>query len=134
VTQQQPDDLLADRVIGMNVRNPQNDKIGTIHDLVMDKGGQVKAAVLSVGGFLGIGDKKVAVPWDQVQIHMEDRDRYASVNMNKEQLTQAPEFKTAEDQRRDAERATSRERATTPGAGSGAPADRPAGGTGSPAR
>lgn len=46
---------------GINVYNDQNQKIGDIDDVLMDKDGKAKLAVLSVGGFLGMGDHKVAV-------------------------------------------------------------------------
>jgi sporulation protein YlmC with PRC-barrel domain len=53
----------ASNIIGMDVRNQQNEKLGDIKDLVLDlHTGRIAYAVLSVGGFLGIGDKYIAVP------------------------------------------------------------------------
>jgi hypothetical protein len=54
-------------VVGLNVYNDQNQSIGSINDLLMDKGGNVKAAVISVGGFLGVGSHLVAVPYEKVK-------------------------------------------------------------------
>jgi len=52
---------------GLNVYNNNNEKLGDIDDLLVDKSGQIKAAIVSVGGFLGIGDHLVAVPFSQLQ-------------------------------------------------------------------
>ena len=55
------------KVVGLNVYNEKNEKIGSISDLLMDKSGTVKAAVIGVGGFLGMGEHLVAVPFDKVK-------------------------------------------------------------------
>jgi sporulation protein YlmC with PRC-barrel domain len=60
-------DWRASKVVGLNVYNDQNESIGSINDLLMDKGGGVKAAVISVGGFLGVGAHLVAVPYEKVK-------------------------------------------------------------------
>ena len=49
------------KLIGMNVYNDQNEKIGTIKDLMVDKSGNIASAVIGVGGFLGMGERDVAV-------------------------------------------------------------------------
>jgi hypothetical protein len=76
----------ASELIGLNVTTPNNeDTIGEIDDLVLD--------AVSVGGFLGIGDKLVAVPWKSFQ-HRKDEDGnlYVSLDTTKEKLEQAPGF------------------------------------------
>jgi sporulation protein YlmC with PRC-barrel domain len=60
-------DWRASKVVGLNVYNDNNQNIGSINDLLMDKSGSVKAAVISVGGFLGMGAQLVAVPYDKVK-------------------------------------------------------------------
>lgn len=60
-------DWRASKVVGLNVYNDQNENVGSINDLLMDKNGNVKAAVLSVGGFLGMGARLVAVSFDQLK-------------------------------------------------------------------
>jgi sporulation protein YlmC with PRC-barrel domain len=60
-------DWRASKVVGLNVYNDQNDNVGSINDLLMDKSGNVKAAVLGVGGFLGMGEHLVAVPFDKIR-------------------------------------------------------------------
>jgi sporulation protein YlmC with PRC-barrel domain len=59
--------LRASRVIGASVTNDHNDTIGTVDDLMLTQDNKVALAVISVGGFLGIGSKLVAVPYDQLQ-------------------------------------------------------------------
>jgi sporulation protein YlmC with PRC-barrel domain len=129
MTQQAAGDVMAEKIIGTNVRNPQNENIGSVNDLVIDQDGRVKAAILSVGGFLGLGAKKVAVPWSELQIRTDDsHDLALAINMNREQLTQAPEFKTADDQQRDATRSPSGAPSTdesAPRRGTGAPSGTP---------
>ncbi|MBU6462035.1 MAG: PRC-barrel domain-containing protein [Bradyrhizobium sp.] len=60
-------DWRTSKVVGLSVYNDQNESIGSINDLLMDKGGNMKAAVISVGGFLGVGARLVAVPYDKMK-------------------------------------------------------------------
>jgi len=60
-------DWRASKVVGLNVYNDQNESIGSINDLLTDKSGNIKAAVISVGGFLGVGAHLVAVPYEKVK-------------------------------------------------------------------
>jgi sporulation protein YlmC with PRC-barrel domain len=64
-------DWRASKVVGLNVYNEKNENVGSINDLLMDKSGGIKAAVISVGGFLGMGAKLVAVPFDKVKFSTE---------------------------------------------------------------
>jgi sporulation protein YlmC with PRC-barrel domain len=57
----------ASKVAGLNVYNDNNENVGSINDLLMDKSGAIKAAVISVGGFLGVGAHLVAVPFDKIK-------------------------------------------------------------------
>jgi sporulation protein YlmC with PRC-barrel domain len=57
----------ASKVVGLNVYNDKNENVGSINELLMDKSGNIKAAVLSVGGFLGMGSHLVAVPYDKMK-------------------------------------------------------------------
>jgi sporulation protein YlmC with PRC-barrel domain len=121
IMQQQSGEMLAEDIIGANVRNAQNENIGSVTDLILDQNGQLKGAVISVGGFLGIGDKKVAVPWSAVKIgappvaasgstggatSTASQDPVLLVNMTKEELKSAAPFKTAAQQQRETERAS----------------------------
>jgi sporulation protein YlmC with PRC-barrel domain len=64
-------DWRASKVVGLSVYNDSNEKLGSINDLLMDKGGNIKAVVLGVGGFLGMGEHLVAVPLDKVKFSTE---------------------------------------------------------------
>jgi sporulation protein YlmC with PRC-barrel domain len=124
---QMDNEVRAERLIGGSVRNPQNESVGKIADLVLDEKGSVTAVVVSVGGFLGIGDKHVAVPWTDVKI--EDGGKTAVIPMNKDQLKSAAAFKTREaamaDRESEAQRQRAREQTTPRPAQSGAPATTP---------
>ena len=61
----------ASKVVGLSVYNDNNEKLGSINDLLMDKSGNIKAVVLGVGGFLGMGEHLVAVPLDKVKFSSE---------------------------------------------------------------
>jgi sporulation protein YlmC with PRC-barrel domain len=55
------------KLVGLNVYNDSNEKVGSINDLLTDKSGDIKAVVIGVGGFLGVGEHLVAVPLDKVK-------------------------------------------------------------------
>ena len=60
-------DWRTSKVVGLSVYNDSNASIGSINDLLTDKSGNIKAVVLGVGGFLGVGAHLVAVPYDKVK-------------------------------------------------------------------
>ena len=87
--------LLADEeVIGKDVVNVMDENVGTIADLVMDQDKKLVGAVLSVGGFLGIGEKWVAVPLAQIDFPSDDQPARLLVAVTEEQLKNAPDFLT----------------------------------------
>jgi sporulation protein YlmC with PRC-barrel domain len=57
----------ASKVVGLSVYNDNNESLGSINDLLLDKSGNIKAVVLGVGGFLGVGEHLVAVPFDKIK-------------------------------------------------------------------
>lgn len=60
-------DWRTSKVVGLKVYNDQNEDIGSINDLLTDKSGNIKAAVISVGGFLGMGSRLVAISFDKIK-------------------------------------------------------------------
>ena len=60
-------DWRASKLVGLSVYNDSNESIGSINDLLTDKTGNIKAAVIGVGGFLGVGSHLVAVPFDKIK-------------------------------------------------------------------
>jgi sporulation protein YlmC with PRC-barrel domain len=57
----------ASKMAGLNVYNDKNESVGSINDLLTDKSGSIKAVVIGVGGFLGVGEHLVAVPFDKIK-------------------------------------------------------------------
>lgn len=57
----------ASKMVGLKIYNDANESIGSINDLLMDKSGSVKLAVIGVGGFLGMGEHLVAVPYEKLK-------------------------------------------------------------------
>jgi sporulation protein YlmC with PRC-barrel domain len=55
------------KMVGLNVYNEKNESLGSINDLLMDKSGNIKGVVIGVGGFLGVGEHLVAMPFDKVK-------------------------------------------------------------------
>jgi hypothetical protein len=83
--------IAAEKVIGTTVYNPAGEKLGSIEDIMMDKvSGRTCYAVLSFGGFLGMGDKHYPLPWSELTY---DR-RYEGfvVNRDKKMLEGAPSY------------------------------------------
>jgi hypothetical protein len=83
--------ISADKVQGTSVYNAQGDKLGTVDKLMIDKvRGNVEYAVMSFGGFLGMGEKRHPLPWDSLD-YSTDQGGYV-VNMSKTQLENAPAY------------------------------------------
>jgi sporulation protein YlmC with PRC-barrel domain len=57
----------ASKVVGLSVYNDNNESLGSISDLLTDKSGGIKAVVIGVGGFLGVGEHLVAIPFDKIK-------------------------------------------------------------------
>jgi sporulation protein YlmC with PRC-barrel domain len=70
----------ATKLEGLDVYNPNNEKIGDVSELIIDRDGKIEAVVIGVGGFLGMGEHQVAVPFEQVQWIDQPRERAVSSN------------------------------------------------------
>jgi sporulation protein YlmC with PRC-barrel domain len=73
-----------------NVYDPAKSKIGTIDDVVISDDGQIEALIVGVGGFLGAGEKNVAVPYRSIHAEMKDGAWYLTLNTTKDALKAAP--------------------------------------------
>lgn len=83
--------IASDKVEGTDVRRSSGDKIGSIYRLMIDKrSGKVNYAVMSFGGFLGLGESRRPIPWESLKYN-EDLDAY-ELNINEDQLRTAPEY------------------------------------------
>ena len=89
-----PTDVLSSNLIDLNITNPANETIGEIKDLVISQR-DLSGYVVSVGGFLGMGERHVVVHPSAVKVSYTENDRkwHAVMNTTKDQLKAAPEFK-----------------------------------------
>lgn len=95
--------IAADKVNGTSVYNTQGDKIGTVEDVMIDKTtGRIAYAVMSFGGFLGIGEKHHPLPWSTLQY--DARKGAYVVPLSKQQLQDAPSYMANEAVRWDDEK------------------------------
>jgi sporulation protein YlmC with PRC-barrel domain len=93
--QVQNTDMLSSNVVGLDIYNGQNNKIGKIQDIAFDSSKQLTGYILSVGGFLGMGTHYVAVNPSSVNVSYDAQNKTwrASMNATKAELKAAPEFK-----------------------------------------
>ncbi len=83
----------ASTIKGMPVYNLEGERVGTVDELVIDlEKGQVVYAALSVGGFLGAGDKLFAIPWREFMLEVDEKDKFFRVDIDKEKLKAAEGF------------------------------------------
>ena len=75
-----------------NVYNSADEKIGTVSDLIVGPDAKITAAVIGVGGFLGIGEKEVAVPFSSMQVVRRDNDWYLVIEGTRDALRDAPAY------------------------------------------
>jgi hypothetical protein len=88
------DSILAEELIGSAVMSRQDQNFGPINDFILSEDGQVLAVIVGVGGFLGIGQRDVAIAWDSLERHVdEDGDSVFHVDMTDAALRAAPEYK-----------------------------------------
>jgi len=84
----------ASKIIGMEIKNRQNEKLGSVEDLAVDlQSGRIVEAVLSIGGFVGLGDTLVAVP--PGALHYDAANKVIHLDADKEKLKAAPKFETS---------------------------------------
>jgi hypothetical protein len=85
-----------DSVLGKNVRTKVEEDGGRIIDLLADRSGNVEAAVIEFGGFLGIGTRKIAVEWSALRFESDGKENAIIVDVTRDQLRAAPEWKPNE--------------------------------------
>ena len=80
-------------VLGIEVRTNTEHSVGRIVDLLANRGGQVEAAVIEFGGFLGMGTRKIAIEWSALRLETSGKQTVAILDMSRDQLRAAPEYK-----------------------------------------
>lgn len=105
LTEQSATQISANDFIGASVYTGQDESIGDINDLILEQDGRVVAAIIGVGGFLGIGEKDVALPMSKITVtHDENNDVRLTTMETAESLEAAPAFRTLDEQSADAQR------------------------------
>ena len=84
----------AHGVLGRDVRSPADENMGHIVDVIVDRAGLVRAAVIDFGGFLGVGSRKIVVDWSALHFgRVANKDDSITLELTKDQVTAAPEYK-----------------------------------------
>ena len=92
IAQRRPDQWLSSSLRSKNVYDRNDAKIGVINDLVIGHDGRVAAVVIGVGGFLGIGEKNVGVPFADIKISMRENNEWLVLDRSRDDLRAAPAF------------------------------------------
>lgn len=83
-------------VLGKKVQSAKGDDMGRIVDIIVDKSGQVRAAIIDFGGFLGVGSRQIAVAWSAIHFPMNGKSDAVEVGLTLDQLRVAPVYKPGE--------------------------------------
>jgi hypothetical protein len=84
----------AHGVLGRDVRSPANEDMGHIVDIIVDRTGTVRAAVIDFGGFLGVGSRKIGVDWNALHFgRIAENNDSITLELTKAQVAAAPEYK-----------------------------------------
>lgn len=90
----QAGEMRASKLIGTNVTNAANEPVGEINDIVLAKDGKVAAVIVGVGGFLGMGEREVAISYSGMKFAKDSNGRdVITVNATKDQLKAPPAWK-----------------------------------------
>lgn len=84
----------AHGILGREVRSAANEDMGRIVDVIVDREGTVRAAVIDFGGFLGVGSRKIVVDWNALHFgSVANKSDSITLELTKQQVTAAPEYK-----------------------------------------
>jgi hypothetical protein len=84
----------AHGVLGREVRSPTDEDMGRIVDVIVDRAGSVRAAVIDFGGFLGVGSRKIVVDWNALHFgRIANKSESITLELTKAQVMAAPEYK-----------------------------------------
>ena len=82
----------AHGVLGRDVRSPADEGMGRIVDVIVDRGGSVRAAVIDFGGFLGVGSRKIVVDWSALHFPQPGKGGRIALELTRDQVKAAPEY------------------------------------------
>lgn len=87
----QPEDLQP--LLGQQVVSGTDEDMGRIVDVIVDRTGHIRAAVIDFGGFLGVGSRKVAIDWQALHFQPDDKGGRIILALDRKEVQAAPEFK-----------------------------------------
>ena len=80
-------------ILGKRVQGPGGEDLGRVVDVLADAGGRVRVAIVDFGGFLGVGDRRIAVDWPLLRFNPTDGDTSLLLSVSRDKLQSAPEYK-----------------------------------------
>jgi sporulation protein YlmC with PRC-barrel domain len=90
------DGQAAESLLGKKVQSAKGEDLGRIVDVIVDKAGQIRAAVIDFGGFLGVGSRKIAVDWHAIHMTPDGKLDHLVISLPQDQLHSAPVYKEGE--------------------------------------
>jgi hypothetical protein len=88
-----PDSLSASAIIGASVRDLRNEQVGRVYDIIMDARLTPQTIVISLGGMLGIGGRRAAVPLSDVRLMRDGDSVYLATGLSTDELRRLPEYR-----------------------------------------
>jgi hypothetical protein len=86
----------ADALLGKPVQSANGDDMGRVVDVIIDRGGMIRAAIIDFGGFLGVGTRKIAVDWRVLNFAKTNDMKSIFADLSQEQLRTAPAYRPGE--------------------------------------
>jgi hypothetical protein len=87
------DNQEVEGIIGKNVRSSADEDMGRVIDILVDRKGQVRGAVIDFGGFLGVGNRKVAVDWNALHFPDSRKSDTITLDLTRDQVRLVPEYR-----------------------------------------
>ena len=87
-------EMAGSAIIGAKVHDTKKETIGSIQDIYLDDSGKVKVVIVSVGGFLGVGAKDVAVKWEDIKFGKDGKSLALTTDLTKDALKAMPDYKS----------------------------------------
>jgi sporulation protein YlmC with PRC-barrel domain len=88
-----PGDMSANAIVGATVRNEHRESVGKVEDIYVDSSGAIKTVVVSVGGFLGVGSKDVAIKWNELNFSRDGKSLVITTRWTKDSLKSMPDYR-----------------------------------------
>jgi len=80
-------------ILGKDVKSAKGEDMGRIVDVIVDRSGQTRAAIIDFGGFLGVGSRRIAVDWNALHFEPQQKGDQIALDLTRDQVRAAPEYK-----------------------------------------